>query len=50
MAINTVQFQKGMSFFEFHQQFGNEAQCEEALERERWPDGFKCPRCSHGLC
>ena len=25
MAINTVQFQKGMSFFEFHQQFGIEA-------------------------
>jgi|GEM_PF-2164134 len=49
MAINTVHKKRHVVFL-IHQQFGNEAQCEEALERERWPDGFKCPRCSHGLC
>ena len=38
MATNTVPFQKGMSLFEFNQPFDNEAQCEAALERERWPD------------
>ena len=49
VAINIVQFQKGMSFFEFHQQFGNEAQCEDALERERWPTGFQCSPYGHRL-
>jgi hypothetical protein len=34
-----------MSLFEFFQQFGSEAQCEAALERARWPQGFRCPRC-----
>jgi transposase-like protein len=45
MAMNRVQFQRGMSLFELFQQFGTEAQCEAALERARWPQGFRCPCC-----
>jgi hypothetical protein len=45
MAMNRIQFQHGMSLFEHFQQFGTEAQCEAALERTRWPDGFRCPNC-----
>jgi transposase-like protein len=26
--------------------FGTEAQCEAALERARWPSGFRCPECA----
>lgn len=26
--------------------FGTEAQCAEALERSRWPQGFRSPKCS----
>ena len=44
MAMNLIQFQPGMSLFELFQQFGTEAQCEAALERARWPHGFRCPR------
>jgi len=45
MAMNRVQFQRGMSLFELFEQFGTEAQCEAALEHARWPQGFRCPRC-----
>ena len=45
MAMNRIQFQPGMSLFELFQQFGTEAQCEAALERARWPHGFRCPCC-----
>ncbi|AGA32814.1 ISXo5 transposase [Thioalkalivibrio nitratireducens DSM 14787] len=45
MAQNRIQFQAGMSMPEFLAQYGTEAQCEAALERVRWPDGFRCPRC-----
>jgi transposase-like protein len=45
MAMNRVQFQRGMSLFELFQQFGTEARCEAALEHARWPHGFRCPRC-----
>jgi transposase-like protein len=45
MPINKIQFQSGLSLPEFFDQFGAEAQCEQALERARWPDGFVCPRC-----
>ncbi|MCG6860044.1 MAG: transposase, partial [Chromatiaceae bacterium] len=44
MAMNRIQFQPGMSVFEFFDQFGTEAQCEAALQRTRWPQGFRCPR------
>ncbi len=45
MAMNRIQFQKGLSLSAFLEQFGTEAQCEAALEKARWPDGFRCPRC-----
>jgi hypothetical protein len=47
MAMNRIQFQKGLSLPAFLEQFGTEAQCEDALEKARWPDGFRCPRCDH---
>ena len=39
MAMNRVQFQKGLSMPEFLQRYGNEEQCEEALILARWPAG-----------
>ena len=45
MAMNRVQFQRGLSIPEFLQQFGTEAQCEAALQAARWPHGFVCPKC-----
>ncbi len=40
-----IQFQPGMSIPEFMRHFGTEEQCAEALQRARWPKGFRCPRC-----
>jgi len=45
MSMNRIQFQPGMSLFEFFEKFGSEAQCEAAVQRVRWPQGFRCPRC-----
>jgi predicted RNA-binding Zn-ribbon protein involved in translation (DUF1610 family) len=45
MAMNQVQFQKGLSLTEFQASYGSEALCERALERSRWPGGFSCPKC-----
>lgn len=50
MAMNRVQFQKGLSMAEFMSSYGSEVACREALERARWPGGFACPKCSHGAC
>ena len=47
MTMNRIQFQPGMSLFEFFRQQGTEGQCEAALERTRWPQGFRCPRCGN---
>jgi len=30
---------------EFQAHFGDERQCGEQLSRQRWPEGFVCPRC-----
>jgi transposase-like protein len=52
MARNSIQFQKGMSLREFNALYATEVQCEAALEKMRWPDGFRCPRCGgqdHGI-
>lgn len=48
MAINAIQFQKGLSLEQFMKDYGTEEQCEKAMEQARWPAGFKCPRCDHG--
>jgi hypothetical protein len=45
MAMNRVQFQKGLSMAEFLAQYGSEAQCAAALEAMRWPNGFRGPVC-----
>ncbi len=45
MAMNRVQFQRGLSMAEFMDQYGSDAQCEAALVASRWPQGFACPAC-----
>jgi hypothetical protein len=45
MPMNRVQFQPGLSMFEFLDRYGTEQQCEDAVFAMRWPDGFVCPRC-----
>lgn len=35
------------NLIEFEEWFRTDAQCQEYLERMRWPDGFRCPRCGH---
>jgi len=34
-----------MSLSDLIERYGTEAQCEQALEQSRWPDGFVCPEC-----
>ncbi len=46
MAMNRVQFQKGLSLPQFLAKYGTQAQCEQALQRARWPYGFVCPCCA----
>lgn len=46
MAMNKIQFQKGLSLPEFLEMYGTEELCEEALERFKWPDGFSCQHCN----
>jgi len=45
MSRNRVQFQKGISEFEFRELYGTEEQCRKALFEWRWPNGFECPDC-----
>jgi transposase-like protein len=45
MAMNRVQFQRGLSLPTFLERFGTEAACERALKQARWPHGFECPCC-----
>jgi hypothetical protein len=52
MSRSAIQFQKDFSLVEFQRLYGSEVQCEAALEKALWPDGFRCPRCDghdHGL-
>jgi transposase-like protein len=44
--MNRIQFQSGMSLNDFLEEYGEEEQCQEALENARWPQGFVCPACS----
>lgn len=46
MARTAIQFLKGLSLPAFHRLDGTEEQCEAALEKGRWPDEFRCPRCN----
>ena len=45
MSMNKIQFQKGLLFEEFHKNYGTIAQCEKAVLKSRWPQGYCCPRC-----
>lgn len=45
MPMNRVQFQPGLSMFEFFQRYGTEEKCEAAVAAARWPQGFACRRC-----
>lgn len=47
MAINGIQFQKGLSLSQFMKDYGTEAQCEAAMICARWPRGFVCQKCAH---
>lgn len=47
MAMNRIQFQPGLSLRELNKLYGTETQCEEALEKMRWPTGFRCPKCQN---
>ena len=41
--MNRMQFQPGLSWPAFLKQCGAETPCAAALERARWPEGFRCP-------
>jgi ribosomal protein L37AE/L43A len=45
MGMNKIQFQRGISYEEFHNLYGTEEQCEAAVVKSRWPQGYCCPRC-----
>ena len=45
MAVNRVQFQRGLPMAEFLEQYGTDDGCEAALIASRWPQGFACPVC-----
>ena len=49
MARSGLQFQKGLSLLEFQRLYGTVELCEAALEKARWPDGFRCKSHEHGL-
>jgi Transposase zinc-ribbon domain len=44
MAMNRVQFQRGLPMAEFMDRYGTQEKCEAALTASRWPTGFVCPR------
>ncbi|MES2151280.1 MAG: hypothetical protein V4508_16005 [Pseudomonadota bacterium] len=49
MAINAIQFPKGLSLAQFMKEYGTEAQRDEALVVARWPQGFGYAHCTHKL-
>lgn len=48
MSMNKVQFQAGLSMFEFFDLYGTQEQCEAVVRQWRWPQGFVCPGCGTG--
>ena len=49
MTMNRIQFQKGLFFPGFQSLYGMEKQCEAALEKARWLDGYRCSRCQNSV-
>lgn len=50
--MNRIQFQQVLSLPQSIELHCTEEKCEPSLEKARWPDGFRCPRChakEHGL-
>lgn len=45
MAMNRVQYQRGLSMTQFQDRYGTEQACEVAVLNARWPNGFVCSRC-----
>lgn len=43
--MNRIPFQPGLGMTQFLAEYDTEAQCEAALEKFRWPQGFECPKC-----
>jgi Transposase zinc-ribbon domain len=43
--MNQVQFQPGLAMSKFFERFRTESQCAQVLERARWSNDFRCPRC-----
>ena len=46
MSMYRIQFQPGVSMPKLFSRYSTEAQCAAALLALRWPQGFRCPRCS----
>lgn len=46
MKKNWIQLQPGMSLNQFLTRYGEEQQCEAAIEDARWPEGFRCLKCN----
>lgn len=38
---------QSMDFFQFQKRFATEPRCRSYLIKQRWPEGFICPRCHH---
>ena len=45
MAINQVQFPRGLPMAEFMGRYGTQEQCHAAPVASRWPNGFVCSEC-----
>ena len=45
MKKNRIQLQEGLSLSQFIATYGTEQHCEATLEKSRWPEGFRCPKC-----
>jgi hypothetical protein len=45
VVTRNIQFQKGISLAAFQKLYGTEDKCRAALQKDRWPRGFVCPRC-----
>ena len=47
MSKYSIQFQKGLSLFEFQEQFRTREQCEQKVFELKWGDQFTCSKCGH---
>jgi hypothetical protein len=45
MSRNFIQLQKGYSLLQFEKDFPDEEACRRRVERDKWPQGFRCRFC-----